>query len=84
MAEPLFEIASQGVAVHGLDRGNLNVATVILATARSQTEPSPVGRPVTGASESFGVDKGLEPDDGMVVKSLPIVWNSLGRDGEQV
>ena len=60
------------------------MTTVILATARSQTEPRPVGRLVTGASKSFGVDKGLEPEDGVMVKSLPIVGNSFGSEGKQV
>lgn len=84
MAEPLAEVASQGVAVHGLDGGELLLAFIIFAPAVGPAEPGPVGGSITGAGESLGVDKGFKPADRMVVEPLPISGDGPGGEAEQV
>ena len=84
MTEPLSEIAGQGVTVHGLDRGKLFLGLVVFAPTRGQPEQGPVGGPVTGTGKSFGIDKGLQPEDRMMVDLLPISGNSPGNAAKQM
>jgi hypothetical protein len=72
MAKPWEVIATQGIAVHGLDGGEFITGFVVFTEARDGPEVNPVGGPVTGADETFGIDEGFQPVDGVVVDPLPI------------
>jgi hypothetical protein len=45
---------------------------------------NPVGGPVAGAGEAFGIDKSLQPEDGMMVDFLPILGNGPGDAAKQM
>ncbi len=83
MTEPLAVIAGQGIAVHGFDGGQFELGFVIFAAAGGQAEQAPVGGPVTGSGESFGIDKGFKPEDRMMVHPLPIQGNGFGNAAQQ-
>lgn len=84
MTKPLEVIAGQGVAVHGFDGGQLFLGFIIFAAAGGQPEQGPVGGSVTGPSESFGIDKGLKPEDRMMVHPLPILGDGFGNSAKQM
>jgi hypothetical protein len=72
MAEPVLIVSGQGVAVHGFDGGLFFTSAVALPAPGSEAEHEPVGGPVTGAGEAFGVDKGLQPENRVIIEVLPV------------
>lgn len=79
-----LEVFDKREAVHGLDGGELFLSFVVFATSGSVTEENPVGGFVAGPPESLGIDKGLQPVDGMIVARLPILGNDLCTSTKQV
>lgn len=57
---------------------------IVFAAARCQTKADPVGGTITGPGESFGIDKGLKPQDGVVVEFLPIISNGSGDEAKEM
>lgn len=78
VSEPQGEIATQRISPDGLD-GAIGLAGMILfASARGLAQADPVGGTIAGPLEALCIDKGLEPIDGMTVKSLPVAGNDPG------
>jgi hypothetical protein len=51
---------------------------ILFAPAGSLAQANPVGGTVAGPLETLCINKGLEPIEGMAVKSLPVAGDNPG------
>ncbi len=74
----------KGEAVHGFYRGELFLGFVVFSSAGCVAKEDPVGGFIACTLESFRINKGLQPENRVVVMRLPIRRNTLGAPAQQM
>jgi hypothetical protein len=84
MTQSLTEITDQGEGVHGFYRGQLFLGFVIFSSTGGIAKENPVGGFIAGTLESFGINKGLQPVNRVIVICLPVRRYPSGASAQQV
>ena len=73
------KIFTKRVPPHCFYRPVRLIGLVIFTPAGSLAQVSPITRPIAGAQESLGINKGLQKINRMIVNPLPIFGKKLGH-----
>lgn len=84
MTQPFAEITDKRETVHGLYGSKLFLSLVVFSSTGCVSQEDPVGGFITGTFEFFGINKGLQPENRVIVTSLPVRRNSSGTSAQQV
>ena len=84
MAQPLPEVAAQGITPNRLYRAVGFVSQIVLAAAGGLAKIAPIGGLVAGSFEQVRIDKSLKPVDGMGINVLPFSAEGTSHAGEQM
>ena len=84
MTQMVPEVLGERIAPDGFDGSIDSIGMVIVSPSGGSAQINPVCRLIAGASKPFGIDKGLQKIDRMMVAFLPVSGKTSGHLAQKI